>query len=97
MTLTQEDMKEAQEIASKLTDYLNKMANRERTDYLAGLIAAAYPAGHPTLQQQVMSFTMQVIGKTAKLSYTDQRNEMAVALARRIVEQNKDGASLPLI
>jgi hypothetical protein len=97
MTLTQEDKAEAQEIASKLTDYLNKFGNYEREEYLAELIAGAYPAGHPTMQQNAMRFAFRCIGRTAKLTYTDQRNEMAVKLARRIIEAHKDEAGLPLI
>lgn len=53
---------------------------------------------HPTLQQSFMRFVCKFIRALAKKSYTDGRNERAVALAKKLVAtMDEDGAHLPMV
>lgn len=54
---------------------------------------------HPTLQQSFTKFVVKFIRSMAKNSYTDGRNERAVALCKKLAEvaDSGDNAYLPMI
>ena len=59
-------------------------------------LAKAMANNHPTLQQTYMRHCIDFIREMAEKTYTDARNEAAVATAKKLMEYAKD-AYLPFI
>ena len=79
----------AESTAEKLVDFVNSYSS----DYES--FANYICNEHRTLQQSVMRLFIFTIGKMAEVG-TDERNEVAVKLAKKITEIAKD-YNLPLI
>ena len=79
----------------ELADYLSSFVNRFNPD--TKVFIEVIMRVHPTLQQSVVRLVFELMRAMSKQTFVDARNEHAVEMCKRIVEQFGDDMYLPLI
>jgi hypothetical protein len=84
-----QELRDAQQAADALTDYVNVLGRKY------GAFVTAILGSHRTLQQNVMRMFMQLVKAWSEVEFTDMRNEGTVTLAKQIMEAVGDRVYLP--